>query len=106
MRLLRAQREGKSAQDAADFLRGFPIATGTALDLMPRYRLTIEYDGRPYRGFQAQASLPSVQGAIETAVLGFTGETNSGIHAAGRTDTGVHATGQVIHVDLDEGLAR
>jgi tRNA pseudouridine38-40 synthase len=66
---------------------------------MPRYRLTIEYDGRPYRGFQAQAELPSVQGAIEAAVLGFSGESVR-IHAAGRTDTGVHATGQVIHVDL------
>jgi len=66
---------------------------------MPRYRLTIEYDGGPYRGFQAQAELPSVQGAIEAAVLGFSGESVR-IHAAGRTDTGVHATGQVIHVDL------
>lgn len=66
---------------------------------MPRYRLTLEYDGGPYRGFQAQADLPSVQGAIEAAVLGFSGETVR-IHAAGRTDTGVHATGQVIHVDL------
>jgi tRNA pseudouridine38-40 synthase len=66
---------------------------------MPRYRLTIEYDGGPYRGFQAQEALPSVQGSIEKAVLGFTGETVR-IHAAGRTDTGVHATGQVVHVDL------
>jgi tRNA pseudouridine38-40 synthase len=66
---------------------------------MPRYRLTLEYDGGPYRGFQAQADLPSVQGAVEAAVLGFSGETVR-IHAAGRTDTGVHATGQVIHVDL------
>lgn len=66
---------------------------------MPRYRLTLEYDGGPYRGFQAQAELPSVQGAVEAAVLGFSGETVR-IHAAGRTDTGVHATGQVIHVDL------
>lgn len=66
---------------------------------MPRYRLTLEYDGGPYRGFQAQENLPSVQGAIEAAVLGFTGESVR-IHAAGRTDTGVHATGQVIHVDL------
>ena len=66
---------------------------------MPRYRLTIEYDGGPYRGFQAQADLPSVQGALEAAVLGFSGETVR-IHAAGRTDTGVHATGQVMHLDL------
>jgi tRNA pseudouridine38-40 synthase len=66
---------------------------------MPRYRLTIEYDGRPYRGFQAQADLPSVQASIERAVLGFCGESLR-VHAAGRTDTGVHATGQVIHLDL------
>jgi tRNA pseudouridine38-40 synthase len=66
---------------------------------MPRYRLLIEYDGRPYHGFQAQAGLASVQGAIERAVLGFCGQTLRLI-AAGRTDTGVHATGQVIHIDL------
>jgi tRNA pseudouridine38-40 synthase len=66
---------------------------------MPRYRLTIEYDGRPYHGFQAQADLPSVQAAVERAVKGFCGETLR-LQAAGRTDTGVHATGQVVHVDL------
>jgi len=67
---------------------------------MPRYRLTIEYDGRPYNGFQAQASQPSVQGAIETAVTAFSGQ-QVRIAAAGRTDTGVHATAQVVHVDLE-----
>lgn len=66
---------------------------------MPRYRLTVEYDGRPYRGFQAQENLPSVQGAVEAAVKAFCGETLR-LQAAGRTDTGVHATGQVIHIDL------
>ena len=67
---------------------------------MPRYRLTIEYDGRPYNGFQAQAAQPSVQGAIETAVKAFSGQ-QIRIAAAGRTDTGVHATAQVVHVDLE-----
>lgn len=66
---------------------------------MPRYRLTVEYDGGPYRGFQAQADLPTVQGEIERAVTAFSGEA-ARIHAAGRTDTGVHAAGQVIHLDL------
>ena len=66
---------------------------------MPRYRLLIEYDGRPYHGFQAQGALPSVQASIERAVKGFCGETLR-LQAAGRTDTGVHAIGQVIHVDL------
>jgi tRNA pseudouridine38-40 synthase len=66
---------------------------------MPRYRLTVEYDGGAYRGFQAQANGPSIQAAIEAAVRGFSGESLR-IAAAGRTDTGVHALGQVIHLDL------
>lgn len=66
---------------------------------MPRYRLIVEYDGRPYCGFQAQASLPSVQASIERAVKAFCGE-DIRLAAAGRTDTGVHATGQVVHIDL------
>ncbi|WP_375269538.1 tRNA pseudouridine(38-40) synthase TruA [Phenylobacterium sp.] len=68
---------------------------------MPRYKLTVEYDGRPYRGFQAQEGLPSVQGAIERAVKAFCGQ-DLRLQAAGRTDTGVHATGQVVHIDLDK----
>jgi tRNA pseudouridine38-40 synthase len=66
---------------------------------MPRYRLTIEYDGAPYKGFQAQADQPSVQTSLERAVEAFAGEF-ARVHVAGRTDTGVHATGQVAHIDL------
>lgn len=66
---------------------------------MPRYRLTIEYDGSGYNGFQVQAGQPTVQGAIERAITAFSGETVR-IAAAGRTDTGVHATGQVVSFDL------
>ena len=66
---------------------------------MARYRLTVEYDGGPYKGFQAQAGLPTVQGEIERAVAAFSGEPVR-IHAAGRTDAGVHAAGQVVHFDL------
>jgi tRNA pseudouridine38-40 synthase len=66
---------------------------------MPRYKLVIEYDGTPYVGWQRQNNGPSVQGAIEAAILSLTGETIS-IRGAGRTDSGVHAMGQVAHADL------
>jgi tRNA pseudouridine38-40 synthase len=67
---------------------------------MPRYRLTLEYDGGPYNGLQAQVGQPSVQASVEAAVKAFCGETIR-LHAAGRTDSGVHATGQVVHIDLE-----
>jgi len=66
---------------------------------MYRYRLTIEYHGGPFHGFQAQDGLPSVQGVLEAAITGFSKESPR-VFVAGRTDTGVHATAQVIHFDL------
>ena len=66
---------------------------------MPRYKLTIEYDGRPYVGWQRQQNGRSVQQAIEEAIAGFSGETVT-VKGAGRTDSGVHALGQVAHIDL------
>ena len=66
---------------------------------MPRYKLTIEYDGTPYVGWQAQDNGPSVQAALADAIAAFTGE-RAALQGAGRTDAGVHALGQVAHVDL------
>lgn len=66
---------------------------------MPRFKLTIEYDGGPFVGWQRQANGLSVQEALETAVRGYC-QVETVVHGSGRTDSGVHALGQVAHVDL------
>lgn len=68
---------------------------------MPRYKLTIEYDGAPFAGFQRQRNLVTVQGAIEEAVFLFCQQTVT-LVTAGRTDSGVHAIAQVAHIDLTD----
>jgi tRNA pseudouridine38-40 synthase len=70
---------------------------------MPRYKLTIEYDGTPYCGWQKQDDRLSVQTAIENALEKFCGEPIATV-AAGRTDAGVHATAQVAHIDLPKSM--
>jgi len=68
---------------------------------MPRYKLTIEYEGSGYCGWQKQDDQPSVQGSIAAAVKQFCGQ-ETDVVGAGRTDAGVHATAQVAHVDLPQ----
>ena len=68
---------------------------------MPRYALTIEYDGTPFVGWQMQADGVSVQGELQRAVHACSSE-KVAIRGAGRTDSGVHARGQVAHFDLEK----
>lgn len=69
---------------------------------MQRWKLTIEYLGRDYVGWQRQIDLPSIQQSIEEAIEKFC-QQKLVIHTAGRTDAGVHACGQVAHFDLEYG---
>ena len=70
---------------------------------MTRWRLTIEYDGGPFMGWQRQSNGPSVQGQVESAIFRMTGEQAS-VHGAGRTDSGVHALAMSAHVDIAKHL--
>ena len=71
---------------------------------MTRFRLTVEYDGRSFMGWQRQAHGPSVQQAIEEAIHGISHETVT-LHAAGRTDAGVHALAMTAHVDIAKPIS-
>ncbi|MFH1805929.1 MAG: tRNA pseudouridine(38-40) synthase TruA [Pseudomonadota bacterium] len=66
---------------------------------MQRYKCTLEYDGRPYHGWQYQDNVISVQQVFEQALAKFAGQFVR-VHVSGRTDAGVHALGQVVHFDI------
>lgn len=68
-----------------------------------RFRITVEFDGRPFAGWQRQDGLATVQGAIEAAIMAVSGESVA-VHGAGRTDAGVHAAAMVAHFDLDKAM--
>jgi tRNA pseudouridine38-40 synthase len=70
---------------------------------MTRWRLTVEYDGGPFLGWQRQDQGPTIQSTIEAAILHITGETTT-VHGAGRTDAGVHALAMEAHADIAKPL--
>ena len=71
---------------------------------MTRFRLIVEYDGRPFMGWQRQSHGPSIQQSIEEAIRAITQE-NVTLHAAGRTDAGVHALAMTAHVDIGRPIS-
>ena len=70
---------------------------------MTRFAFTVEFDGRPFMGWQRQAHGPSVQQAIEEAIMGVTGE-QAVLHCAGRTDAGVHGYAMRAHADIAKDM--
>src|SRR6184192_1419052 len=72
---------------------------------MPRFKLTIEYAGTRYSGWQIQKNARTVQGEIDAAVRTITGRKDFELYGSGRTDAGVHARGQVAHLDVSTTLA-
>lgn len=71
---------------------------------MPRYKLTIEYDGSRYRGWQFQREVPTIMGKLMDAVKDVYRIDDFELYGSGRTDSGVHALGQVAHLDIDSNL--
>ena len=71
---------------------------------MPRFKLTIEYQGTRYSGWQVQRNARTVQGELQLAVREATGRTGFELYGAGRTDAGVHALAQVAHLQVETGL--
>jgi tRNA pseudouridine38-40 synthase len=71
---------------------------------VPRFKLTIEYAGTRYSGWQIQKNAKTIQGEIDRAVRAVTGRRDFELYGSGRTDAGVHAAGQVAHLDISTPL--
>ena len=71
---------------------------------MPKFKITVEYDGTEFVGWQRQKNGPSIQSSIEDAIKKITSETVN-VFGAGRTDSGVHAKGQVAHFELSNKIS-
>lgn len=71
---------------------------------MQRFKLTIEYDGRPFAGWQRQKDILTVQEVLEAALKQFLPNEDVAVSGSGRTDAGVHASGQVAHVDIERAI--
>ena len=80
------------------------IAAHRKIAGVPRFKLTIEYAGTRYSGWQIQKNARTVQGEIDRAVRTMTGRKDFELYGSGRTDAGVHALAQVAHLDVATSL--
>src|SRR5262249_21269301 len=80
--------------------RGVPPASRKRDHELPRFKLTIEYAGTKYSGWQIQQNARTVQGEIDAAVRTVTGRKDFELYGSGRTDAGVHALAQIAHLDV------
>ena len=87
-----------------EFLPLKSVTLAAKYQIMSRFKLTIEYDGTRYSGWQMQKGGKSVQGAILDACRDLFGNQEIDLYGAGRTDSGVHAVGQVAHLEASTDL--
>src|SRR5215472_10619951 len=92
---------GAGASDIRDRI----ICDGAGLQcLVPRFKLTIEYAGTRYSGWQIQTNARTIQGEIDRAIRSVTKRRDFELYGSGRTDAGVHALGQIAHLDVSTTL--
>src|SRR4051812_7580626 len=96
---MKGANDSTSRCGEAEYMRGTPYNT-----VVPRFKVTIEYAGTRFSGWQIQRNARTVQGEIDRAVRTITGRTDFELYGSGRTDAGVHAVAQVAHLDVVTSL--
>src|SRR4051812_48268190 len=96
---MKGANDSTSRCGEAEYMRGTPYNT-----VVPRFKVTIEYAGTRFSGWQIQRNARTVQGEIDRSVRSVTGRTDFELYGSGRTDAGVHALGQVAHLDVAANL--
>src|SRR4051812_26706051 len=92
---MKGANDSTSRCGEAEYMRGTPYNT-----VVPRFKVTIEYAGTRFSGWQIQRNARTVQGEIDRAVRSVTGRKDFELYGSGRTDAGVHALAQVAHLDV------
>src|SRR4051812_30510658 len=96
---MKGANDSTSRCGEAEYMRGTPYNT-----VVPRFKVTIEYAGTRFSGWQIQRNARTVQGEIDRAVRSVTGRADFELYGSGRTDAGVHALAQTAHLDVSTTL--